>query len=249
MSAQSTAADFQNVRLVVSEQINALKKQEELMGDLYKPEGWTQIKIDEIMEGRAEVTSLLNYEKQVGNEVINVISSYDLVQEKGEDEDEDEDVEDVNTEDQQNGYDPPVATLFLVGIAKEGQKLPLFFECVGDRHGFEILRINVGLTYSGFLSEDNGQTALLYHAYMWRKHQRDGKPQNDPFMVDQDVSQGGGSPEMSELDERVQKAFDELLPARGIDSDFISTLIDNLLAQGFFNKMKFLRSMDAWLKP
>eukprot|EP00960_Hanusia_phi_P046202 757683-Hanusia_phi.AAC.1 len=246
MASGSSAADFEKVRQVLTTQIDTLSKQEGLMKDLYQPEGWTKVDMEDIMDGRAEVNAVINYEKKIGNEIINVISSYELVQEKEEEAEEDEDEE--PQEDEQNGYDPPVGVLFLVGIAKEGQKLPLFFECVGDRHGYEILRVNVGLTYSGFLSEESGQTALLYHVYMSRKHEREGKVA-DSAVVDQDLSQGGGSPELSDLDDRIQKAVNDLLPARGIDADFVASLIDNLMAQGFSTKMKFMRALNDWLKP
>jgi hypothetical protein len=73
---------------------------------------------------------------------------------------------------------------------------PLFFECVFDRFGFEILRIHVGMSMKGFMAAENTASPLLYHVYSHRRREL-----GDPTFVEQMLEENPESEDLQEIDE------------------------------------------------
>ena len=99
------------------------------------PSGWSAIDTAGLMQGQLETNGVVLLEKKLPTgEIVNLVSSHDVVNS-----DDDIDMEDMEDEDEEddnheNGFKhAETSVLFLVAIAKPGQALPLFCECVGDR--------------------------------------------------------------------------------------------------------------------
>jgi len=73
---------------------------------------------------------------------------------------------------------------------------PLFFECVFDRFGFEILRIHVGTSMKGFMAAENTASPLLYHVYSHRRREL-----NDPIFHEQMLEENPENEDLPEIDE------------------------------------------------
>eukprot|EP00802_Teleaulax_amphioxeia_P020802 Tamp_21102.p3 GENE.Tamp_21102~~Tamp_21102.p3 ORF type:complete len:143 (+),score=37.21 Tamp_21102:657-1085(+) len=141
--------------------------------------------------------------------------------------------------------------LFLAAIDKPGNPLPLFFECVGDRFGYEILRVHLGLGMAGFMSDHTGHPSLLYHAYMSHRDARHGRADNAvPGDVgnDDDMPEAACSPEFDALDARMQDKFMDLLAEKHVDAVVVEALFDAVQAKGHDKYVHFLEQLSSWLK-
>jgi len=208
--------------------------------------GWQHINVGGLMERQAEMNGMVMLEKKLSTgEFVNLVSSYEVVNRDEEMEDEEEEIQ----ENPENGFKhSETSILFLVAVDKPGAPLPLFFECVGDRYGYEILRVHVGLGMAGFMSDHSGHPSLLYHVYMSYKDAREGKNNVVPGDgMDEDVL-SACSPEFDTLDARLQDKFMDFLSEKGVDAILVEGLFDSVMSKGQLKYVSFLDSLDKWLK-
>ena len=208
------------------------------------PSGWEHLDASNLMEGQSEVGGVVMLEKRLPTgEIVNLVSSHEVLNREDEMEEDDED------SDHENGFQhSEVSMLFLAAVDKPGASLPLFFECVGDRYGYEILRVHVGLGMTGFMSEHSGHPSLLYHAYMSHKDSREGKDTAVPGELGDDAPESACSPEFDTLDARLQSKFVDFLSEKHVDAVVIEALFDLVNAKGHERYVAFLEQLDSWLQ-
>ena len=210
------------------------------------PSGWARIDVVDMMDGQAEANGIVMLEKTLpSGEVITVVSSREVVN-------RDDELEEEEEEEHENGFaHAEESILFLVVVDKPKNPLPLFFECVGDRFGFEILRVHLGLGMAGFMSDHTGHPSLLYHACMSQRDARLGRKDNAvPGDVghDEDVPEAACSPEFDALDARLQDTFVDFLAEKHVDAVVVEALFDSVMAKGHDKYMHFLHQLSVWLK-
>jgi len=240
--ASAGKSDLDHMHVVVQDMLSQEAKSKVKPPAL--PNGWDRVDAGSLMEGQVELSGVVLLEKQLpSGEVVNLVSSHEVVN-REDDMDEDED-----DGEQENGFKhAETSILFLAAIDKPGTHLPLFFECVGDRYGYEILRIHVGLGMAGFMSDHSGHPALLYHAYMSHKDAREGKDSVVPGETSEDAPDSACSPEFDTLDARLQDKFVDFLSEKHVDAVVVETLFDLVIAEGHAKYVNFLEQLDVWLK-
>ena len=164
------------------------------------PGGWEVVDTAPLMNAQLGDNGLVLLEKRLGSgETVNLVSSHEVL--NSDDDIEDEEDGDSGHE---NGFKHADTSILFLGAQgkheparahlpcqrrctltrgdritaafdRPGQALPLFFECVGDKYGYEILRVHVGLGMAGFMSDQSGHPALLYHVYMSHRDARQGR--------------------------------------------------------------------------
>jgi hypothetical protein len=218
------------------------------------PSGWSAIDTAGLMQGQLETNGVVLLEKKLPTgEIVNLVSSHDVVNS-----DDDIDMEDMEDEDEEddnheNGFKhAETSVLFLVAIAKPGQALPLFCECVGDRFGYEILRVHVGLGMAGFMSDHSGHPALLYHICMSHLDAREGRdsvvPGESMGAGDDASHPSSSSPEFDTLDARLQNKFADYLSEKHVDAVVVEALYDSVMLKGHHKYVHFLENLEQWLK-
>mmetsp|Transcript_78190 Transcript_78190/g.126800 ORF Transcript_78190/g.126800 Transcript_78190/m.126800 type:complete len:318 (+) Transcript_78190:2-955(+) len=245
-NSESKSSDLDRIQGVVKDMLKNSDPQSAASSTDLK-NGWQHVDVGDLMQGQAQVNGMVVLEKKLSTgEFVNLVSSYEVVNRDEDTEDEEDAIHDEN---QENGFKhSETSILFLVAVDKPGAQLPLFFECVGDRYGYEILRVHVGLGMAGFMSDHSGHPSLLYHVYMSYKDSREGKDNDVPGDGMEDMPSSACSPEFDTLDARLQDKFMDFLSEKGVDAIIVEGLFDSVMAKGQQKYVSFLSSLDSWLK-
>jgi len=215
------------------------------------PGEWKVQDVRDLLGGEARSNGMVLLEKRHNDETVTVVSSSEvLVEENALDEEDDpEDVAEMN----ENGFEPEgrgISGLMLVCISRACRPHPLYFECTFDRFGYEIMRVHVGLGMAGFMMDEDGQSALLYHLYLSHKDKIDGASGNvmpGDRAGDKETPDSAASPPFHTLDLDLQKRFESFLKERTVDDRLMSCLMDEVLARTHHQYYNFLEGMREWV--
>ena len=243
-SAKSSSSDLGQMHALVRDMLGQEQGKGKGTSAVSLPSGWEHVDATGLIEGQSEVGGIVLLEKRLATgEIVNLVSSHEVVNRDDDMEEDDEEGE------HENGFKhSEVSILFLAAVDKPGASLPLFFECVGDRYGYEILRVHVGLGMAGFMSDHSGHPSLLYHAYMSHKDSREGSSNVVPGELSDDAPDSACSPEFDTLDARLQGKFVDFLSEKHVDAVVVEALFDLVDARGHERYVAFLEQLDAWLK-
>jgi len=208
------------------------------------PSGFKLVPTGKYLAGNDDVVIML--ERTYNNERICVVTSTEVVDTP--EDDMDEMLEEDEEEDETNGYDENggLNAMLLIAITKPDQKQPLYFECFFDRFGVQIIRSHVGLGYSGFMSEQ-GTAATLYHTYIGYRTEISAGPEADSLGEYQEEEQAASSPNFEELDDKLQKHFNNMLTERGVNTELCEYLMDVIFTKEHLQYQKFLQRLEQWV--